>query len=108
MQTAADVRNDGIYSGWWVLSATFACAMLVIGSTNYAFQLFVVPVEKEFGLSRAAVNQGLSLFMVGCALWSPIAGRVLDRLPAPIVLALLVGSINYALSLGYYVTFLLA
>ena len=87
MQTAAGVRNDGIYAGWWVLSATFACAMLVIGSTNYAFQLFVVPVEQEFGLSRAAVNQGLSLFMVGCALWSPIAGRVLDRLPAPIVMA---------------------
>ncbi len=87
MQTAANVRSDGIYAGWWVLSATFACAMLVIGSTNYAFQLFVVPVEKEFGLSRAAVNQGLSLFMVGCALWSPIAGRVLDRLPAPIVMA---------------------
>lgn len=87
IQTVAGVRSGGIYAGWWVLSATFVCAMLVIGSTNYAFQLFVVPVEKEFGLSRAAVNQGLSLFMVGCALWSPIAGRVLDRLPAPIVMA---------------------
>ncbi len=87
MQTPEGDRNGAIFAGWWVLSATFACAMLVIGSTNYAFQLFVVPVEQEFGLSRAAVNQGLSLFMVGCALWSPIAGRVLDRLPAPIVMA---------------------
>jgi MFS family permease len=86
MSTACETR-DAIYPGWWVLSATFVCAMLVIGSTNYAFQLFVVPVEKEFGLSRAAVNQGLSLFMVGSALWSPFAGRVLDRLPAPTVMA---------------------
>lgn len=73
------------YQGWWVLSATFVCAMVVIGSTIYAFQLFVVPVEQEFGLSRAAVNQGLSLFMIGSACWAPIAGRLLDRLPAPLV-----------------------
>ncbi len=85
--TTVDVRSDAIYRGWWVLSATFVCALLVIGSTNYAFQLFVVPVEQEFDLSRAAVNQGLSLFMVGSAIWSPIAGRVLDRLPAPAVMA---------------------
>ncbi|MBK7948103.1 MAG: MFS transporter [Deltaproteobacteria bacterium] len=77
----------GTYQGWWVLSATFACAMLVIGSTNYAFQLFVVPVQTEFGLSRAAVNQGMSLFLIGGALWAPIAGRLLDRFPAPAVMA---------------------
>lgn len=77
----------GTYQGWWVLAATFACAMLVIGSTNYAFQLFVVPVQAEFGLSRAAVNQGMSLFLIGGALWAPIAGRLLDRFPAPVVMA---------------------
>lgn len=80
-------RSEGIYAGWWVLAATFVCAMLVIGSTNYAFQLFVVPVEEAFGLSRAAVNQGMSLFLVGGAFWAPIAGRVLDRFPAPAVMA---------------------
>lgn len=80
-------RSKGIYAGWGVLAATFVCAMLVIGSTNYAFQLFVVPVEQAFGLSRAAVNQGMSLFLVGGAFWAPIAGRVLDRFPAPAVMA---------------------
>ena len=80
-------RSERIYAGWWVLAATFVCAMLVIGSTNYAFQLFVVPVEQAFGLSRAAVNQGMSLFLVGGAFWAPIAGRVLDRFPAPAVMA---------------------
>lgn len=101
-QSIAGVRSGGIYAGWWVLSATFVCAMLVIGSTNYAFQLFVVPVETEFGLSRAAVNQGLSLFMVGCALWSPIAGRMFDRLPAPIVMTS--GGLLLALGMGIIAT----
>lgn len=87
MQRRESETGPGIYRGWWVLSATFVCAMLVIGSLNYGFQLFVLPLEQEFGLSRAAVNQGMSLFMVGCALWSPIAGRLLDRLPAPAVMA---------------------
>ena len=86
--TAAALQYDSFYRGWWVLSATFACAMLVIGSTSYAFQLFVLPVEQEFGLSRAAVNQGMSLFMLGSALWAPVAGRALDRYPAPIVMAM--------------------
>lgn len=85
--TATGERREGAHPGWWVLSATFVCAMLIIGSTNYAFQLFVVPVEQEFGLPRAVVNQGMSLFMVGGAFWAPIAGRVLDRFPAPAVMA---------------------
>jgi len=84
---AVERTRDGIYAGWRVLSGTFLCALLVIGSTNYAFQLFVLPVEQEFGLSRAAMNQGMSLFMIGCAVWAPIAGRVLDRVPAPFVMA---------------------
>lgn len=91
---ASRAESAPIYSGWWVLSATFACAMLVIGSTIYAFQLFVLPVEREFGLSRTAVNQGMSLFMIGSAIGAPFAGRVLDRFPAPAVFAaggLLVG-----------------
>lgn len=83
----AEQTRDGIYGGWSVLAATFTCAMLVIGSTNYAFQLFVVPVEQEFGLPRAVVNQGMSLFLVGGAFWGPIAGRLLDRFPAPVVMA---------------------
>jgi MFS family permease len=86
-QIAAPIEAEGIYPGWWVLGATFVCAMGVIGSTNYAFQLFVVPVEREFGLSRAMMNQGLILFMVGGAFWAPIAGRILDRFPAPAVVA---------------------
>lgn len=88
----------GLYTGWWVLAATFVCAMLVIGSTNYAFQLFVVPVEQEFGLSRAVVNQGMSLFLVGGAFWAPIAGRLLDRFPAPVVMA--TGGLLIALGLA--------
>ncbi len=96
--TTTATEAGPIYAGWWVLAATFVCAMLVIGSTNYAYQLFVVPVEAEFGLSRAAVNQGMSLFLVGGAVWAPIAGRLLDRFPAPAVMA--AGGLLMAAGLG--------
>ncbi|MFO0690659.1 MAG: MFS transporter [Myxococcota bacterium] len=97
-EIAVPAPSAGTYRGWWVLSATFACAMLVIGATNYAFGLFVVPVQAEFGLSRAAVNQGMSLFMIGGALWAPIAGRILDRFPAPLVMTLGGGALGLGMA----------
>ena len=45
-----------IYYGWWVLAATAAIEMLAIGSTSYSAGLFVLPLEREFSLGRAAVN----------------------------------------------------
>ncbi|MEZ4331047.1 MAG: hypothetical protein R3F35_04815 [Myxococcota bacterium] len=86
-ELARPIDREGLYRGGGGLAATFVCAMRVIGSTNDAFQRFVVPLERALGLSRTAVNQGMRLFLVGCALRSPLAGRALDRLPAPRVMA---------------------
>lgn len=67
------------FYGWWVLAAAFAGEMLAIGSTIYAFGLFVKPVCEAFGLSRAAANNGMLLFYVGMGLSAPWLGRRMDR-----------------------------
>lgn len=68
-----------LYYGWWLIVAVFVGEMFAIGSTTYAFGLFVKPLEQEFGISRGDANKGLALFIVGMGLSAPLIGRLLDR-----------------------------
>ena len=63
---------------WLVLGTLFLAAGVNVGSSNYAFGLFVEPLETTFGWSRTAVSASLSFTAVG-ALASPIIGRIMDR-----------------------------
>lgn len=71
-----------IYYGWWLLAALFVGEMFAIGSTSFAFGLFVVPVSEAYEVSRGSLNTGLILFLVGMGLSAPFIGRLLDRYPA--------------------------
>lgn len=79
-----NIRN--LYYGWWIVVAGFIATMLAIGSTTYAFGLFVAPLSEEFGLSRADANGGFIFLLLGFALWAPFVGRWMDRLPARAVM----------------------
>ena len=63
---------------WLVLGTLFLAAGANVGSSNYAFGLFVEPLEATFGWSRTAISASLSFTAVG-ALASPIIGRLMDR-----------------------------
>ncbi len=80
------MSTRGIYYGWWIVVAGFIATMLAIGSTTYAFGLFVAPLSEEFGLSRADANGGFIFLLLGFALWAPFVGRWMDRLPARAVM----------------------
>jgi MFS family permease len=87
-------RSQGVFYGWWIVAAVFVCEMFAIGSTSYAFGLFVIPVGEELGLSRADANTGLILLLAGMGASAPLTGRLLDKVP---VRAVLVGG---ALTMG--------
>ncbi len=87
-------RNPLAYRGWSVVLGSFVCAMLAVGGSVYIFGLFVIPVSEAFDLSRADVNNGLTLTLIGTAIWSPILGRLIDRFSARLVIA--VGALLYA------------
>ena len=63
---------------WLVLGTLFLAAGVNVGSSNYAFGLFVEPLEEAFGWSRTAISASLSFTAVG-SLASPIIGRLMDR-----------------------------
>jgi MFS family permease len=70
-----------LYFGWFIVAIAASVYMLLMGMTYSAFGLFVIPVSKEFGLSRANMNSALIMLNVGSALLSPFVGRMLDRFP---------------------------
>lgn len=70
-----------IYYGWYIVAITMLVFMLSLGSTIYAFGLFVLPVADDFGLSRANINTGIILLNFGMAIFAPLVGRVVDNFP---------------------------
>ncbi len=84
--TPSPATKPRIFYGWWVVAAVFVAEMFAIGSTSYAFGLFVVPAGEEFGLNRATANTGLILLLLGMGLSAPLIGRLLDVFPVRNVL----------------------
>ncbi|XAH22387.1 MFS transporter [Xylophilus sp. GW821-FHT01B05] len=74
-----NTRFGMVYGGWRVLAGSFFCAAVVVGFTTYIFGMFVMPVTKEFGISRANFNSGMIAFLMGGGLMAPIVGNLLDR-----------------------------
>ena len=76
----------------------FLASALAVGSSSYAFGLFVQPLEEAFGWPRTAISASLSFAAVG-SLVSPFLGRLMDRLGARqiMVVSLLVGGISFLL-----------
>ena len=56
----------------------FASTGLAIGISNYAFGLFIAPLEDSFGWQRTAISASLSFAAVG-SLLAPIFGRIMDN-----------------------------
>lgn len=69
----------GFYRGWYNVLLSLVIITFVVGSTNYSFGLFVKPAAEELGLTRASMNLGLVVFVIGIAAFSPVMGRLFDR-----------------------------
>ena len=76
-----------LYPGWVIVAYAIFCQTLITGVTQASFGLYVVPVSREFGLSRADMNTGIIMLNVGGALYAPIVGWLMDRVPIrPLIL----------------------
>jgi sugar phosphate permease len=82
------MRNSPVYYGWYVLAASAVSEMLVQGATSYASGLFVLPLQAEFHISRAAANLPVLILFAGAMLIAPLVGRALDTRPIRLVMPL--------------------
>lgn len=79
-RTAAVSRAPrGRYYGW-TIAWTFALTETISwGILYYAFSVFLVPMQDEFGWSAAAITGAYSLSMLVSGLVAPLVGRWLDQ-----------------------------
>jgi MFS family permease len=86
--SAVSESRRPVYYGWWVLGAGAITEMLAIGSTSYAAGLFVLPLERELSLSRAAASSAIPIVFSGGLIAAMIVGYLLDRIPIQRVVSL--------------------
>ena len=79
-QTSA--RAPGIFYGWRIVAVGVLLAAFSSGSAFYAFGLFIVPFNEEFGWTRGNVSGAISLHFLIVGLCGPFAGRIIDRFGA--------------------------
>jgi MFS family permease len=91
------MRNSPVYYGWFVLTASAVCEMLIQGATLYGAPLFVIPLQDEFHISRAAAGSAASFLIVGALVMAPGIGRLLDTRPVRLIMS--VGAVILGLSL---------
>jgi len=77
--SAVSEARRPIYYGWWVLAAGAITEMLAIGSTSYAAGLFMLPLERELALSRAAASSAIPIVFGGGLVAAMVVGYLLDR-----------------------------
>ena len=73
--------------GALVIAVVFSSTAIGVGVSQYAFGLFIAPIEEAFGWTRTQISASLSFAAVG-GLTAPFLGRAMDRFGArPILVA---------------------
>ena len=76
------------YFGWYIVAVAMVANFILVGISFSSYGLFVIPVARDLGLSRADMNTGLVLMNIGAAVAAPLLGKLLDRIPLkPMILA---------------------
>ena len=67
--------------GALIIAVVFSSTAVAVGVSQYAFGLFIVPIEETFGWTRTQISASLSFAAVG-GLTAPFLGRAMDRFGA--------------------------
>src|ERR1700732_5479780 len=79
-----------VFYGWIVLGVLCAAGFARQGPAGATLSIFVEPLTREFGWSRAALSGAVSLGGVLAALTSPLIGPLVDRYGSRAALSLAV------------------
>jgi len=71
--------QPGGFDGWQILGVMLLSQTLAIGTTTYAFSLFLRPIGEELQIAPEVLGQGHSVFLLCTMILGPFVGVALDR-----------------------------
>ena len=71
-----------LFYGWYVVLGGFLVQMLNGGLLFHAFSAYVLPLQREFGWSRAAISGAFSMARAESGILGPFQGWLIDRFGA--------------------------
>jgi len=92
-------KKPKIFYGYWIVVATFFCALIFSGCGFYAFSLFVKSLQADFGWGRGNIMVAFTIFYLSMAVTAPYIGRLIDHYGARKVMSIgaLVGGLGFIL-----------
>lgn len=81
------VQRPGPFYGWYIVGASVFCNAVTAGTYWQGFQIFFLPLLKEFGWSRAALSGAFSFRSIETGVEAPFIGILVDRVgPRKVIL----------------------
>jgi MFS family permease len=71
--------RPGLYHGWWIVGASFSILLVTVGTGLYGPPVFLVPLQDQFGWSRAVISGGTAVGALTVGLVAPLVGVFIDR-----------------------------
>jgi MFS family permease len=72
-------RVQGVFYGWWIVAAACIIQSLNGGLLGQGFTIYFLPLQTEFGWSRALLSSGYALSHVESGFLGPLEGWLADR-----------------------------
>jgi MFS family permease len=95
----------GIFYGWWIVVAAFLNLFCTVGVIYYGFPVFYPAFIASLGFTRAQATQGFLLgFIVVGIPFGLLAGMLIDRIGARLVILLGIGFVGIPLILMGWMT----
>lgn len=92
------------YYGWNIVVAGMATQAITLGIIIYSFTFWIAHWTEDFDVSRTEVMTVFLVVQVGSALFSPIAGRALDKFPVRYLILIAAASLAGGLALTAFAT----
>ncbi len=82
-----------IHRAWWVALVTFL-VLLASAAFRSSFGVMVVPLEEDFGWSRAATSIAISVNLIFYGVTAPFAAALMERFGVRLILSIALGLIS--------------
>jgi MFS family permease len=71
--------TEPLFYGWWIAGASFTILLITVGTGLYGPPVFLVPLQEQFGWSRAAIAGGSAIAGLTAGAVSPLVGIMIDQ-----------------------------